>query len=140
MKIPVTLSAFLVLFFTLIKTSAQLPVPNNSIDTNYIDTDPSKWSVRAYSVRKENRYYLTGPNYTDVFSFIPENKVAFGLGFSYHSFSVDLGFPVYQSNLVDGQHTVGINFLGSLYNKQHAVDIMFQTNKGFSQQSAENDT
>lgn len=139
-KLLASAATLLILLLPEEKTSAQLPVPNHPVDTNYIDTDPSKWSIRAYSVRKENRFYLTGANFTDIVSFIPENKVALGLGFSYHSFSIDLGFPVYQKNLVEGQHTVGINFLGSLYNKQHAIDIMFQTNTGFSQQSAESDT
>lgn len=104
-------------------------------DTNYVGGFSSKWSVRIYSAYKTNYFYLFNSNWNNRVSFIPETKVAAGLGISYRDLAIDIGLDVYKSSLVADQHTTGFNFIGSMYSNQNVADITFQINNGFTETS-----
>ncbi|HYV94810.1 MAG TPA: DUF4421 family protein, partial [Chitinophagales bacterium] len=102
-------------------------------DTNYIGGYSSKWSVRVFSALKTNTFYLFHSNWNHRISFIPETKVAAGLGLSFRDLAIDLGWDVYKSSVAQDQHTTGFNFIGSMYSNQNVVDVTFQINNGFTE-------
>jgi len=101
-------------------------------DSNYIDRQPSKYGVRIYSSMKQNTFYFVNQKWSDRIEFQPAQKIAAGIGFSYKSFALDLGFAVYRHSLSPDQQTKGFNFIGTLYRGRNNIDITFEINNGFS--------
>ena len=105
------------------------------IDTNYLQIPSKGWGIRIYSISKKSPLYLSSSGLDNTISFVPERKVALGLGFATRSFALDMAWPIYKNSQISNHHTTGFNLLSSIYRRQHNVDILFQNNQGFAGKS-----
>ncbi len=97
-------------------------------DSAYIIKEASVYSIRAYSVSKYNHFNLRDNSENKV-AFVPDYKIAIGLGFSYKNLALDLGIPVFHTTK-DTIHTKNLDFIGAFYPNQNLFDIIAQSYKG----------
>lgn len=92
------------------------------IDTSFINSRTSVWSVRVYGISKYNQFSISDGNTNALF--YPDIKLGIGLGFSYRNLALDLAFNISSSNPIHKSENIG--FISSLYFNQYLVDAELQ--------------
>ena len=91
-------------------------------DTAYINSQTSKWSVRAYAISKYNEFTIAEQNVKALF--YPDVKLGAGLGFAYHNLALDVAFNISSS---DPSHKSGnLSLISAVYFNQNLLDVEFQ--------------
>jgi hypothetical protein len=100
-------------------------------DSTYINKFPSLWSLRVFSVSKDQTFRIENRENRIRVDFEPNSKAAIGLGLSYSNFALDIGVTVSNQREVNNEITNSFDFLSSLYTGQHIADFSFQVYRGF---------
>lgn len=100
-------------------------------DSNYYDRFATHWSIRLYSVTKNQTFSLLNKSNSGRLNFHPNSNAALGFGVSYGNYALDIGFSVSNSREDSANATESFDFMGGLYSGQHAFDLNFQHYEGF---------
>lgn len=100
------------------------------LDTNYIDLQRDKWSIRAFSTLKYHALRVRDKELGKTARFLPNNVLSVGIGFAYRFWLVDVGFGI-NPNKEDGTNAFDLQ-TSLLLGSRHLFNIGFQRYKGFS--------
>ncbi len=107
-------------------------INNRETDSTYIDRDPSKWSIRMYSVLKYQQFGVTSGSTNSAFGYSPNKFLEFGMGFSLNGLNLDLAFfdirNIIQEDTVNT--SIAFDFVGSLYAKAHLFEAHLHKSTG----------
>jgi hypothetical protein len=100
-------------------------------DSNYYNRFATHWSVRLFSVSKNQTFSVLGKSDSARLNFRPNSKAAIGVGISYGTYALDIGFSVSNSREDSVNASESFDFMSGLYSGQHAFDLNFQHYAGF---------
>lgn len=100
-------------------------------DSSYYDRYFTKWSVRAYSVSKDQNFSLINRISNERIDYKPNSRAAVGLGVTYGNYSLDVGVAISNKKDDPNNATKTFDFMSGLYTAQHIFDFSFQWYAGF---------
>jgi hypothetical protein len=100
------------------------------LDTNYIDLQRDKWSLRAFSTLKYHALRVRDKSLGETARFLPNNVFSVGVGFAYRFWLIDLGVAI-NPNREDGTEAFDLQ-TSVLLGSRHLISFGFQRYKGFN--------
>jgi len=103
------------------------------VDTNYINPYAKDLTGRVFLSSKYSRVKIPGSANYPSFTYMPNTKLATGIGATYHSFTFNLayGIPLLSADKAVKGSTRYIDLQGHIYSRKFAADFLGQMYKGY---------
>ena len=105
--------------------------PFTAADTNYIQPNPDRWSLRLNSTYKLNNYSCKFAN--SPISYTGKTSIGFGAGFSFRNFVADVAVKTQPYHTTENVfiNALKSDMVFSMYNHQHLIDGQAQFYDGY---------
>ncbi len=101
-------------------------IPENVVDTAYIDNQLNTWSLRPFFTFRDHSFQIR--NDLTAIRYAPTNRFGAGIGVAYNPLLLDIGANF---NTNRDNPTKRFDFQGDLLIKSHFVNLTIQNYKGF---------
>jgi hypothetical protein len=125
-----SIPALLICFTLSVALNAQKKIQN---DTSYYETFPDKLNIRTFLSQKYIHINIPSSGNTTDLEYKANPNLNLGLGFSYRGVTVNLfnGFKFLNKKDEPKGETKGLDLQIHLYPKKWAIDLLFESPKGF---------
>jgi hypothetical protein len=110
-----------------------LQAHTDNVDSNYINPYTKDLTGRLFLSNKYSRVKIPGSANHPSFTYMPNTKLAIGIGATYHSFTFNLayGTPLLNAGKAQKGKTTYLDLQGHIYSRKFAVDFLGQLYKGY---------